>query len=85
MPEAVYALCAATSVLCAVLLSRAYRRTRTQLLLWSTLCFALLAVNNILLFVDIVVLPDIDLRVLRAGTGLAAMVLLVVGLVESSR
>ena len=83
MAEIVYALCAAMSVLCAVLLFRAYRRTRTNLLLWSTLCFLGLAVNSILLFVDIVVLPDIDLRLVRAGSALAAMVVLVVGLVES--
>ncbi len=83
MAEIVYALCAAMSILCAVLLFRAYRRTRTNLLLWSTLCFLGLAINNVLLFVDIVVLPDIDLRLVRAGSALAAMVVLVVGLVES--
>jgi hypothetical protein len=83
MAEIVYALCAVTSVLCAVLLFRAYRRTRTNLLLWSTLCFVGLAANNILLFVDIVVLPDVDLRLLRAGSALVAMIVLVVGLVES--
>ena len=83
MAEIVYALCAAMSVLCAALLFRAYHRTRTKLLLWSTLCFIGLAVNNILLFVDIIVLPDVDLRLLRAGTALVAMIVLVVGLVES--
>ena len=83
MAEIVYALCAAMSVLCAVLLFRAYRQTRTNLLLWSTLCFLGLAVNNVLLFVDIVVLPDVDLRLGRAGSALASMIVLIVGLVES--
>ena len=47
MAETVYILCALTSVFCAVLLMRSYRRQRTRLLLWSTLCFAGLAINKI--------------------------------------
>lgn len=83
MAEIVYILCAATSVVCAALLYRAYRSNRTPLLLWSTLCFVGLAINNVLLFVDVVLLPDVDLRLLRAGSALVAMILLLVGLVES--
>ena len=57
---AVYLLCAATSLACAVLLLRGYLRTRARFLLWSSLCFACLAVNNLILFVDKVVLPDVN-------------------------
>jgi Family of unknown function (DUF5985) len=81
MAELTYVLCAATSILCAVLLARGYARTHTRLLLWSTLCFAGLAINNILLFIDLVLLPDIDLRIVRTGSALVSMLLLVIGLI----
>ncbi len=86
MPELVYVLCALTSVLCAGLLIRSYRSNRSRLLLWSTLCFVGLAINNILLFVDIVVVPDaIDLRLLRSLAGFAALGTLIIGLVWESK
>lgn len=60
MAETVYLLCAVLSVACAVLLLRGYRQGRSNLLLWSSLGFGLLAMNNLILFVDLVVLPDLD-------------------------
>jgi hypothetical protein len=82
MVEAVYILCALTSVACAVLLLRAYKRTQSRLLLWSGLCFAGLALNNILLFVDLVLLPTaVDLYVPRLITGVASAVILLYGLI----
>ena len=80
MAEAVYLLCALTSIFCAGLLWRSYRRQRTRLLMWSTACFVGLAINNILLFVDLVLVPDIDLTPVRSGVALLAVVLLVIGL-----
>jgi uncharacterized protein DUF5985 len=80
MPEIVYVLCALTSLGCAWLLLRSYRRTRTRLLLWAGLCFAGLTVNNVLLFVDLVVVPTVDLSLLRNGTALASLAVLVFGL-----
>jgi hydrogenase/urease accessory protein HupE len=80
MAEAVYLLCALTSMFCAGLLWRSYRRQRTRLLMWSTACFVGLAINNILLFVDLVLVPDIDLALLRSGVALVAVALLVIGL-----
>jgi hypothetical protein len=85
MPELVYVLCALTSVLCAGLLLRAYRANRTRLLLWSTLCFIGLGINNILLFVDIVLVPDVDLQIFRTGSALLALALLTIGLIWESR
>nr|HEX4318810.1 DUF5985 family protein [Kofleriaceae bacterium] len=85
MAEAVYILCALTSMLCAGLLVRHYRTRRARLLLWSTLCFAGLALNNALLFVDLVVVPEIDLSLVRTGCALVAMLMLVFGLVWESR
>jgi len=82
MPEITYVLCALTSILCAVLLLRGYLRSRSRLLMWSTLCFIGLAINNILLFVDLVILPDsIDLRVVRSGSALLSLLLMVAGLI----
>jgi len=80
MAEAVYILCALTSLFCAVLLARSYRRQRTRLLMWSTACFAGLAINNILLFVDLVLVPGVDLGLIRSGVAFVAVALLVIGL-----
>lgn len=78
----VYALCTATSGLCACLLLRAYSRSRSALLIWSALCFALLTINNVLVFTDIMILPAaIDLSVPRVATSLAAAGVLVLGFV----
>ena len=85
MPELVYVLCALTSVLCAGLLLRSYAHNKTSLLLWSTLCFVGLAINNILLFVDLVLVPNVDLRFFRTGSALVALVLLTIGLIWESR
>jgi hypothetical protein len=83
--ETVYLLCAATSAACAALLLRAYRRQRTRLLLWSSLCFVLLAVNNTLLFVDLSVATAVDLSLWRSVTALAGVSVLLFGLIWESR
>jgi hypothetical protein len=68
--EIVYALCGITSALCAVLLWRAYRKRKVRLLLWAAICFAFLGAQNVLLFLDIVVLPvAVNLSVLRGIVG----------------
>lgn len=85
MAELVYLLCAATSVLCAGLLIRSYRRSRSRLLLWSSLCFAGLVVNNALLVVDLILVPSIDLSYARQGTAMVALLLLTIGLVWEAR
>ena len=87
MAEVVYILCALTSVACATLLWRGYRRSRARLLLWSSLCFVGLGTNNVLLFVDKVVFPDLDyvfgvhFTVWRTAAAVAGLGLLVFGLV----
>ena len=85
MAPVAYVLCAATAMACSALLLRAYGRTGTRLLLWSGLCFAFLTVNNALLTVDLVLLPDIELFALRNLSALAAMVLLLYGLIWDSQ
>jgi len=91
MAEAVYILCALTSLACAALLMRGYRRSRARLLFWSSLCFVFLFVNNVLLFVDKVVLPEVDdmlgvpFAIWRGSAALVGLLLLVVGLVWDSQ
>ena len=85
MAEAVYALCALTSIACAVLLLRTYLERRSRLLLWSCACFALLAANNVLLFVDRVVVPQMDLAVARNLIASAGLLVLLVGLIWEAR
>ena len=86
MPEAVYLLCAATSIACAILLLRGYLRQRTRLLLWSSLCFVLLALNNALLFIDLIIVPTaLDLSLWRSVTALSGVSVLLFGLIWESR
>jgi hypothetical protein len=65
MAEAVYILCALTSLVCAAMLIRAYLRAPSRLLLWCALCFVGIALNSILVVLDVMVFPDVDLRVWR--------------------
>ena len=81
MAAFVYILCALTSVLCAVLLLRASHRTPTRLLFWSGNSFIALAIANILLFVDLVMIPNHDLLILRNVVTLLGVVMLLYGLI----
>jgi hypothetical protein len=85
MATLVYALCALTSLLCTVLLVRGYRRSRARLLLWTAVCFAGLALNNVLLFVDLQVVPSVDLSVWRSLPALVGLLALIYGLVWEAR
>jgi hypothetical protein len=74
-----------TSLACTLLLFRGYVHTKLRILMWSALCFVCLTVNNLLLFVDLVVLPsDIDLRLFRHGTALIGMLFLIYGFIRES-
>ena len=82
MAEAVYILCAVTSLACALMLARGYLRSRARLLLWSSLCFIGFALNNSLLFVDKVLLPtQVDLSTVRTSTALLGLLILLYGLI----
>ncbi|HEX8432839.1 MAG TPA: DUF5985 family protein [Longimicrobium sp.] len=85
MATLVYVLCALTSMACAALLLRGYFSTRARLLLWSGLCFAGLALNNILLVIDLRVVPTMDLSVWRSVPAVIGVALLMYGLVWESR
>lgn len=85
MAIAVYVLCALTSLACTVLLLRGYARTRVRLLLWSGLCFAGFFLNNLLLVIDVRVVPQIDLSIYRSLPALAGIALLLYGLIWESQ
>ena len=81
MGTLVYGLCALTSLACAFLLLRGYRETGVRLLLWSGLCFLGLAANNVILFVDLRVVPEYDLSAWRTFPSIFGVALLLYGLV----
>jgi hypothetical protein len=83
MAESVYILCALTSAACAAMLLRGYARSKARFVLWSSICFIALFVNNVLLMIDKVIVPD---RVLfdpawRSGAALVGLSILIYGLV----
>ena len=82
--QVVYLLCAVTSVACAVLLVRNYLAARTRLLLWSSLCFAGLALNNIALFLDSVITLPAAFVMFRTAVALGGVCLLIYGLVSEA-
>jgi hypothetical protein len=81
----VYTMCALTALVCALLLLRGYSRSKARLLLWSSLCFIGLTVNNILLVVDKIFAPDIDMYMFRLVMGLVGLLFLVYGLVWDTK
>lgn len=79
MVAAIFIACALTSILCVVLLIRGYRVSRSRLLLWSSLGFLGLALNNIVLVIDRLIVPDIDLSLLRALPAFLGVAILLLG------
>jgi hypothetical protein len=81
-PTIVYLLCFVTSAICAGLLGRAYGRTAARVLLWSAICFTFLALNNLVVVIDLVLLPDaVTLTLARHLLSLAAVGTLIFGFV----
>lgn len=88
MAEVAYLLCALLSAGCALMLARAYWKTRTRFLIWCAGCFVLLAMNNGLLFVDKVIYPDdlltfagMSFSFWRNASAVSGLTLLVFGLI----
>ena len=79
--DAIYGLCAATSLTAAWLLLRHYASRRSSMLLWSCVAFIGLAVNNVLVLIDFGIFPGTDISVFRSLTGAASMLVLVYGLI----
>lgn len=77
----VFLLCALASLACTVLLWRAYRQTGAALLRRSAWCFGGLFLNNLLLVIDVRVVPEVDLAFIRMVPALVGVLILVYGLV----
>ena len=80
-PALVYGLCLITSAICAALLIRSWRRTRQPLLMWSAGCFSLLALNNLFVVLDMVLLTATDFSLWRTATAFAAVGVLIYGFI----
>jgi hypothetical protein len=83
LPALVYLLCFATSLVCAIMLGRSYLRSRASLLFWSSVCFALLAINNLVMVLDMLVIASVDLQWPRLVVSLAAISTLLFGFIWS--
>lgn len=81
MAAAVYLLGVLITFACGALLFRAYTRVNKRLLLWSSVCFFGLAVSNLLVFMDMVILPNVDLYFWRLLTAAVSMLALLYGLI----
>lgn len=80
----IYTLCTITCAVCAVLLWRGYRRSRQRLLFWSALCFAIMAVSNVILILDLVIFPHLPLLLSRSIVTEVALLVLLFGLIFES-
>ena len=78
-------LCAGTSLLCALMLLRSFAKQRVRLLLWSGLCFIGLTIENVILYVDVFIVPDVDLSLWRKLPSLFALVILLFGLIWDTK
>lgn len=83
--EAVYIACAITCSVCALLLLRGYMQTGVRLMFWAGICFIGLTLNNVLLFIDVILLPQVDLFFWRAISALAGLCALLYGLIWEGR
>jgi hypothetical protein len=81
MGPAVYLFGVLVTLSCGVLLTRAYRNVGKRLLLWSAVCFYILALSNLIVFLDLVIFPEVDLYRWRLIAAAVAMLILVYGLI----
>ena len=80
MATTVYVLSAVISLACTVLLVRSFAATRSSLLLWAAICFLGLTLNNVILFIDKVIVTDVDLSTWRGLPALGGLLALMFGL-----
>jgi hypothetical protein len=80
----VYVLCAATALLCAVLLLRSYWKSGVRMLLWCGLFFVAMTLENTAVFIDLILVPHVDLLPVRRIVALIGAVILVYGLTNDS-
>lgn len=81
LESTVYVVCAGTALVCTLLLLRSYRQTGFRLLLWTSICFLMFTINNIVLFIDVVLVPDMDLAWFQSLSALLGGIVLLYGLI----
>lgn len=81
MEGAIYLLCAATALACCLLLLRGYWRSGVRLLLWCGLFFLAMSVENVMLFFDLIVFPEVPLAATHITAGMIGVLLLLYGLI----
>jgi hypothetical protein len=84
MGQIVYILCALTSLGCTILLFGRYRKSRADLLFWSAVAFLAFTLTNVLLYIDLVVVPDVDFAILRNSVTLIGVLTLLFGLIRNN-
>ena len=70
------------SLVCFGLLLRNHRRERSSLAFKCSLAFLCFAISNLLLFIDLIVLPQVDLRMWRNVFTLVGVVVLVLAVTQ---
>lgn len=80
----VYIFGMVTCLGCALLLLRGYMRSKMRLLLWSSVFFFALTLDNLIVFLDLIVFPEVNLSLLRNSFTLVGLVLLIYGLIHES-
>lgn len=75
MAAAVFVLCALTCIACLAFLARAYHRSRGRLVFWTAICFAGLALNNVLIAINQLIFRSVHMpwRAIPAALGLVAL------------
>lgn len=84
MAEIVYILCTLSCLVCTLLLFRGFLASKLELLFWSAICFAILAVANFLLIIDLILFPSLDLSTVRSAVSLCAVTVLIYGFIFKS-
>ena len=86
MADIIYVLCTLTSIVCAVLLLRGYKQSHSRLLFWCGLCFVGLALNNLLLLIDMKTPSNVvDLSHIRTLPAVAGLLVMIFGLIWEKR
>jgi hypothetical protein len=85
MAGLVFVLCGATSLACALMLFKGFAKQRVRLLLWSGLCFVGLTIENVILYIDVFVVPDVDLSLWRKLPSFFALAILLFGLIWDTK
>ncbi|HEY7326100.1 MAG TPA: DUF5985 family protein [Gemmataceae bacterium] len=81
MEGIIYLLCATTALTCCLLMLRGYRHRHVRLLLWGSFCFLALTVENLILFVDLVLIPETDLSAFHLAAAMIGVGILAYGLI----